>query len=482
MIGGRGRHAWGRLAGAVLLVTTGCAGFGDWSIGRPARRFDDRAAAPASPATAPAGGGSARSATVEVWDNQETYAARFDRLAKANEEAKRRQAGEPGTARNVDPASLAAKLDQNRFRLSESPGPQPAAETREPAGGVAPPGAKPEPATVAPQPAGTTAEPAEPAGNQGPPTAATVGPPIVRITAIKPKPKGTLALVDLDQLKGFARPSVSELTSPRPAAPTTRADDEPNQRFQNANQGLSIPGPAEGGTAMDKLATLKRQLEKKVKDRPEDVGTTLRLQLLYAVLGEWEQAMQSGAAGGAGDAGTSAKLSEKLVRLIKIFDDNTASTANQANQALALIEELQNLLREQADLQISALQLCQEVVSFGNYRPMPESYFRSGKERQVIVYLELEYFRSSWLEDKKEYETLISLTVELLDNQGRLCGRQYRVDRIRDLSPRRRRDFFIAPIVTLPSVAPGEYVLKVTASDLIANKTTQRTLSVTYQP
>jgi hypothetical protein len=135
---------------------------------------------------------------------------------------------------------------------------------------------------------------------------------------------------------------------------------------------------------------------------------------------------------------------------------------------------MKELLSRQADLVICNMQMCWKVDSYGSFKPMPADYFVTGKKLPVIVYLELENFTSKYLPDKKAYQTLLSMGIEVLDSAGRRVWEDH-YDKIEDLASRQRRDFFLGTRVTLPATLPeGKLRLKVTLEDQHGNKSSQK--------
>lgn len=254
------------------------------------------------------------------------------------------------------------------------------------------------------------------------------------------------------------------LISPPVDVPASDSEARPaNQSIK-----LEIPNLDDPAVAMDQLLG---KLEKKLQERPDDTATQVKLRLIYAVLGQWHQALKDNG----GKDTTDGQLARDLVALIKVFDNPDLVPAQQANEALNLLDRLQDLLRKQADLKVSNMQLCREVVSFGSYKTMPPEYFVAGKSLPVIVYLELDNFTSKKL-GQDNHQTLLSLTMEIVTESGKVCWRQHD-DKIEDTANKQRRDFYIARLIHLPPALPaGKLGLKVTVEDLNGNKVAQRSL------
>jgi hypothetical protein len=281
-------------------------------------------------------------------------------------------------------------------------------------------------------------------------------------------------ILNVESIEGKTPPTVK---TPAPApAPVEKSQPpvtvnvpvDPSPKPANQSIKLDIPEPSDPAVAMDQLLT---KLEKKLHERPNDTSTQVKLRLVYAVLGQWQQALKDNG----GKDTTDGQLARDLVSLIRVFDNPELAPAQQANEALNLLDRLQELLRRQADLKVSNMQFCREVVSFGCYKVMPAEYFVVGKTLPVIVYLELDNFTSKKL-GEDNYQTLLSLTMEIVTESGKVCWRQHD-DKIEDTANKQRRDFYIARLINLPAALPaGKLGLKITVEDLNGNKVAQRNL------
>lgn len=280
-------------------------------------------------------------------------------------------------------------------------------------------------------------------------------------------------ILNVESIEGRPSPVVKTPTpAPAPVEKTplvtVTVPVDPSPKPANQSIKLDIPEPNDPAAAMDQLLT---KLERKLQDRPNDTSTQVKLRLVYAVLGQWQQALKDSG----GKDTTDGQLARDLVSLIKVFDNAELAPAQQANEALNLLDRLQELLRRQADLKVSNMQFCREVVSFGCYKAMPTEYFIAGKTLPVIVYLELDNFTSKKL-GEDNYQTLLSLTMEIVTESGKVCWRQHD-DKIEDTANKQRRDFYIARLINLPPALPaGKLGLKVTIEDLNGNKVAQRNL------
>lgn len=331
-----------------------------------------------------------------------------------------------------------------------------------------PPAAKSESPTT--RPAGSTAADASNAER-----------PVIRRTPRPAKAETPIAKTPEKAPPGTAarRSAPIEITAVEPVNPATpapRAPSDPVAETElepapaNTAAKLDIALTEDPEAAMDRVI---RQLEQRVKDRPADTGAQLKLRLIYTVRGQWQQALKD-----KGEKNTPTdELAKNVASLVKAYESGDGNPAQQANEALRIINRMKEILSRQADLVISNMQLCWKVDSYGSFKVMPADYFVTGKKLPVIVYLELENFTSKYLPDKKAYQTLLSMGIEVLDGTGRrLWGDQY--DKIEDLASRQRRDFFLGTRVTLPATLPeGKLQLKVTLEDQHGNKASQKMIA-----
>ena len=164
------------------------------------------------------------------------------------------------------------------------------------------------------------------------------------------------------------------------------------------------------------------------------------------------------------------ELAKRFVgSLIAIREAHLGDPAGGARSALGEIEQLAATLREASDLAIPTLVLCREVRGFGQYQPMEPARFASGTAAEFVVYLEVRDFASRKRDDGW-YHTQFDLKTTVLSHGGDVVlelDDPAIVDRCRN----KRTDCFIPRLVRLPAtLSPGEYTVKVTLADRLADK------------
>jgi hypothetical protein len=131
----------------------------------------------------------------------------------------------------------------------------------------------------------------------------------------------------------------------------------------------------------------------------------------------------------------------------------------------ALVTDLERMLAEHP-VAIRGAQLCKRVSGYGVYEPFDSTTFLAGAEHPMIVYVELDHFRSVPDQNTGGFQVRLTQELELFnESDGLAVWRQPAVE-ILDRSRNRRRDFFVVQLVKLPArLSVGKYVLKVRIND-----------------
>ena len=118
-----------------------------------------------------------------------------------------------------------------------------------------------------------------------------------------------------------------------------------------------------------------------------------------------------------------------------------------------------------AALKVRTLQLCRRVRSFGVYDTFEGTTFLAGRDQKVVVYVELDNFKSV-RNAQGIYEVKLTQDVQLYnDADGLKVWSEPAVD-ISDQSRNQRRDFFMVETVQLPArLSVGKYEMKVRVRD-----------------
>lgn len=180
-----------------------------------------------------------------------------------------------------------------------------------------------------------------------------------------------------------------------------------------------------------------------------------------------------------------ASMSSKARRVLDAAMDVTEAARRVArdpnlpgNDALAEAHDLATVLAERADLAIPEVKLCRKVVTYGVYEELETERFVAGQPIEAILYVEVENFGTKPVRNNL-HRTKLATRLELMTSDGRSLWTHEEPEIVDDCR-RRRRDFFIAQRVSLPSNLPaGDLVLKVLVTDKQSGKAQESTLPIT---
>lgn len=391
---------------AILALVTGCGGNGQ-STGRPlgeARPLDLENAAAAAPASAagPPGAGPAGPLTPDQ------IAAQFERDQKAFLDMRRQREGQAGGA--SDPA--VTHPTTIRGPRTQPPGSR--VVFNEPAGGPA------SPSNAA---ASVTQQPATGSSSTGDPASAAAG--------------------GWNPNNPFGRPSGTNDTASAGAVQDFSAGD---------------------GTIEERLRTAMVSLRRELSQHASYDESPLRHYLVMAALSLVDPEREINP-----DALYDLSSQERdLLRAYQSFFKKLgAELASHGSDAalVALLDELKMAITDQGPLKIARAELCTSVEGFGRYETFDKYAFLAGTPQPVVIYTEIEEF-TSVQNQKGEWVTDLWQELVIYNTHDNLPIWHQEWRAAPDISARRRTDFFISYVVTLPErLTVGQYTLKVRVRD-----------------
>ena len=174
-----------------------------------------------------------------------------------------------------------------------------------------------------------------------------------------------------------------------------------------------------------------------------------------------------------------ATVIDSLAQFRESLRDNANSTM--AARVTPLLN-LSDRIHAQSPLGVTTLAICRSVTQFGAYDEFDKASFPAGKETPTIVYCEIENFKSREV-DPGRWETKLSYEAALYRNQSADRSAPLwskKPTTVVDECRNRRRDFFLADRFTVPANLPvGQYLLKVTVVDQLANHVAEKTVPMT---
>ncbi len=294
--------------------------------------------------------------------------------------------------------------------------------------------------------------------------------------------------IEAEMLQALAGDGVKELSVGVSPNVALSVDDvvEPVRRPRITKVGFRVPdhvvdvAPADQETTPNRgvakvaiavhatLADYIEQLVTQVEAESANMEIRWRLALLYAATGDHEKAVSLFEEL---PVGTATVMTGGL-DLLSGLRSMVVSPARGADEVYAAADRLRSAAATKASLEVPTVRLCLKVNAFAVYEELPTGILRPGRANQVILYFEVENFKSE-LQPGGRYRSLLSSQVEIMSPSGDVL---WRVDepKIEDLARRVRRDFFVANKMVIPAtLVSGEYVLKLTVEDKLAGKRTQ---------
>lgn len=151
----------------------------------------------------------------------------------------------------------------------------------------------------------------------------------------------------------------------------------------------------------------------------------------------------------------------------RAFRDGATNVDTATRQALVAA------LGGEPALTIPRVDLCSKVVGYGDYSPIGRRNFLVGSNNRVIVYSELDGFKSN-LENGK-WTTRLATRVSIVSSTGKESAwcRTPEWTEVVDTADNRRNEFFLGEIIPInANLAMGTYFVKVEVKDLASGATT----------
>jgi len=154
--------------------------------------------------------------------------------------------------------------------------------------------------------------------------------------------------------------------------------------------------------------------------------------------------------------------------------DEALTNRERAAQTIPPVNTALRRLREQADLTLRNAAFCEEISYFGNYKRFPREEFVPGQP--VLLYAEIENFRSEPLATSGEYRTLMRSLIEIVGPEGKVVWNKS-FAATEDLCRNPRRDYFHNYQFTIPErLRLGPHTLKLTVVDELSGKQASSTI------
>ncbi len=163
-------------------------------------------------------------------------------------------------------------------------------------------------------------------------------------------------------------------------------------------------------------------------------------------------------------------------RAVNTIADAVKNSAKDDSTRSADIRTAVLALEDRVPLGVSDLRLCRGVSGFGSFEPLPASDLKTGQP--FLVYCELTGLR--YQARDTSYVSRLSSRVELISARDGAKVWEQSLGEAEDQCRRRRRDNYVNYRITLPPTLPaGDYRLRLTQTDLVANHSASSELPLT---
>ena len=259
-------------------------------------------------------------------------------------------------------------------------------------------------------------------------------------------------------------------SSESPAAPSSAHEAQhPSEQAQTA----SANTPPREVTRIVPDDTAAR-IAQRAKDYPQDVAAQLDNQFMELAYGKMVPNMDQLNGLPTDDREMISALMDGLTNFRSALrSDNNMLLSRKVRPLM----DMSDRLSSQAELSIPKFVLCSDARGFGDYVEM-SSRFSGTQDHKSGVYCEIQNF-SSQQTSSNMWESKLRMNLVLYTDQGLEAWTPDAKGGtlVHDLSHSRRHDFFVARRLVVPSSLPiGRYILKVTFTDLQANRVAENSL------
>lgn len=161
--------------------------------------------------------------------------------------------------------------------------------------------------------------------------------------------------------------------------------------------------------------------------------------------------------------------------------DDSPVRAEQLTETLDYVRTASRQLQPLSTMKIRRLNFCNRIDGFGTFDVFPTSDFNAGQP--LLLYAEIENYRSEITSDGR-YRSEFAARIEFLrDGETEpIASRTIRLPEIEDLCSAERTDYFQSYELTVPSLSPGRYTLRLHVQDQLSRQTATTELPFDIRP
>ena len=161
--------------------------------------------------------------------------------------------------------------------------------------------------------------------------------------------------------------------------------------------------------------------------------------------------------------------------------DDSAARAEQLTETLEYVRTASRQLQSLSTMKIRRLNFCNRIDGFGSFSVFPTSDFNAGQP--LLLYAEIENYRSELTSDG-QYRSEFAAIIEFFrDGETEpIASRSIQLPEIEDLCSAERTDYFQSFELTVPSLSPGSYTLRLRVKDLLSLQSATTELPFDIRP
>lgn len=157
------------------------------------------------------------------------------------------------------------------------------------------------------------------------------------------------------------------------------------------------------------------------------------------------------------------------------------SRAEQLTETLEYVRTASRQLQALSTMKIRRMNFCDRIDGFGSFSPFPGSDFNAGQP--LMLYAEIENYKAELTTDghyRSEFTAMIEFFRE--DETEPIASRTIRLPEIEDLCSTERTDYYQSYELTVPSLSPGRYTLRLRVRDQLSLQTATSDLTFDIRP
>ncbi len=161
--------------------------------------------------------------------------------------------------------------------------------------------------------------------------------------------------------------------------------------------------------------------------------------------------------------------------------DGSVPRADQLTETREYVRTASRQLQPLSTMRIRRLNFCNRIEGFGTFSVFPTSDFNAGQP--LLLYAEIENYKSTLTSDGQHRSVFAAMIEFIREGETEpIASRTIRLPEIEDLCSAERTDYFQSYELTVPSLSPGKYILRLRVRDQLSQQTATSELPFDIRP